>query len=89
MLDAVAEVVDVDALAVGAVELVPLARPGGLAAAHARLLRPRARVAAVRRVVLEPGEGRNCCEVWRIFREVPQCSQCGSNAGLFNLQASL
>ena len=54
MLYAVAEVVDVDALSVGAVELVPLARPARLAAPEARLLRPRAGVAPVRRVVAEP-----------------------------------
>ena len=64
MVDAVAEVVDVYALAVGAVELVPLARPGSLAASHARLLRPRARVAA-RRVVLEPEQG-----YYRVTRQV-------------------
>ena len=57
MLDAVAEVVDVDALSVGAVELVPLARAARLAAPEARLLRPRAGVAPVRRVVAEPYQG--------------------------------
>ena len=56
MVDAVAEVVDVDALSVGAVELVGLARPRRLAAAHARLLRARA-VVPVRRVVAEPALG--------------------------------
>ena len=54
MLYAVAEVVDVDALSVGAVELVLLARAARLAALQARLLRPRAGVAPVRRVVAEP-----------------------------------
>ena len=53
MFDAVAESVDVDALAVGAVELAGLALPRRLAAAHARLLRARA-VVPVRRVVAEP-----------------------------------
>ena len=60
VLYAVAEVIDVDALSVGAVELVPLARPARLAAFQARLLRPRAGVAPVRRVVAEPEQRLGC-----------------------------